>query len=697
MRRDGMEPTSGVPATAAAKPTSARWPYRLAALATLGAFNLVIFNRYFPLSEGWWETYGYLYNSGLRPYRDFDLAFTPLFTIINAGLAQLFDSFFALRLFGVGVFLVAVLLLQLFLEQFFSPKSAAVAVTVATFFVIFEPQFIAKDYHVYQLVLVALSLLLHVRLAGDGRLTARQRIGGTLLLGATVSLVFMLKQNVGGLLLVAVAASIPLVERERPAARTIAFGAGVAASLLLALPVVSPSDWRQLLLANDAKGSLGTVLARVWENELNRLALALALKLCAAYALFRLLFAPPARWTGIWGEAVVSLRSNPRVRRAAFFGLVVLVAASGNRIRHSLMPWVIPVTLALLLVGAWHVARHAVDRTRWVDPRIAAVMPPLLALAYANTTTASFDFNGMHVPVALAIGWALGRVEAWAPPRYWAVAALALLVVVPEIVAAKLRVPYAWWGHRQAPVFSAVHESEYPQLRRMYVSPEYRDTLNTIKHAVDTYSRSRTDVFFYDLPVFYWLHGKLPPFRTVVHWFDVVSSKRMESDLRAMREQPPRLVVAMEPPPVAYVGHRELKKSARLPQEEFRALMDEWAASGEYRLVRSIALPNGTLEGCDVTQDVLVQNARSIGTSLDDLVGASDEAGPEVKLAIRGGTPLREGARLAAGDVVTVRGDYARVRALSELLGVARGEPRDWHTVNIYVREDAASAGAGAL
>src|SRR5262245_29003053 len=112
-----------------------RWRYRIAALLLLAAFHLVTFNRYFPLSEGWWETYGYLYGAGLRPYRDFDLAFTPLFTLVNAGLMQLFGgSFFALRLFGVGVFLAAVLVLHLLVEQLFSPRTAAVAVTVSTFF-----------------------------------------------------------------------------------------------------------------------------------------------------------------------------------------------------------------------------------------------------------------------------------------------------------------------------------------------------------------------------------------------------------------------------------------------------------------------------------------------------------------------------------------------------------------------------------
>ncbi len=684
-------------AAAAERSTSVRWRYRLAVLLTLGAFNLVTFNRYFPLSEGWWETYGYLYNSGLRPYRDFDLAFTPLFTLVNAGLLRLFgDSFFALRLFGVAVFLAAVLVLELLLERFFSAKTAAVAVTVATTFVISEPQFIAKDYHLYQLLLVALSLLLHVELAGNGRLTARRRLAGTVLLGMSVSLVFFLKQNVGGLLLVAIPAAIALVERERPIARVTAFGLGAALAVLLMLPIVSPSDWRQLLLANDAKGSLGTVLGRVWRNELNRDALTLALKMGAVYALARYAFASPRGWSGVWSDSVEALRRTPVVRRVAFFALVVLVAVSGHRIRHTLMPWMLPATLALLGIAVFRVARDTLGGAREAAPRMAAMVLPALALAYANTTTAAFDFNGMHVLVALAIGWILAAFEAWTPPRYWAVAALAFLVVVPEILAAKLKVPYAWWGHKQGSVFAAVEKSDYPELRGMYVTPLYRDALNTIKRSVDTYSRSRSDVFFYNLPVFYWFHRKLPPHRTVVQWFDVVSSRQLEADLRALREEPPRLVVALEAMPAAYAGHRQLKGAARLPQEDFRALMDEWVAQGRFRLIRSIALPNGTLAGCDVTQDVLVQNERSIGLPLEVVLGGAPAAPGELRVnrVARGAARVADGSPLEAGDVVTVGGDYARVQAASELLGVARGEPRDWHTVNIYVREDAAAATA---
>jgi hypothetical protein len=686
---------------------SGRWAWRALPLATLAAFNLLTFNRYFPLSEGWWETYGYLYNSGLRPYRDFDLAFTPLFTLVNAGLLRLFgDSFFAIRLLGVGVFLCAVLALQLLLERLSSPRASAVAVLVATFLVIFEPQFIAKDYHLWQLLLVALALLLHVHLAVAADLSPRRRLGGTALLGALVTLVFLLKQNVGGLLLAAIAASLPLVDRRRPLARLAAYGAGVALTLLAALPVVSPSEWRQLLLANDAKGSLGTVLLRFWQEELNRRPLTLALEMAIAVVVARRVFAPPTRWTGIWSDEFGAFlrRSNdevgafvrrPVVRRAAFVALVVAVAASGNAIRKAALPWIIPVTLALLALAAWHVASGLLGRGRAPDPRAAALVLPLGALAYANTTTAAFDFNGMHVVVAIAIAALLAAVEGWAPPRWWYVAALALAVIVPEIFAAKLRVPYAWWGHRQPSVFSAVHEPAYQQLRGMYVSAEYRDALDAVKRDVDEHSRSRSDAFFYNLPALYWLHGKLPPTRTVVQWFDVVSSRALDADLQTLERSPPRIVVALEPMPAAYAANRSLKGTDHLPQEDFRALMDRWVEDGTFRLVRSIALP-GTRRAGEIEQEIVVQNQRAIGESLEALLraGGPDWDSLEVRLRLPAATAREAGGVLRAGDVVEVEGELADVRRLSELLGIARGDSRDWHTVNVYVRADEAAARA---
>lgn len=672
-------------------PSKIRRRYWFGVGAILAAFNLVTFNRYFPLSEGWWEAYGYLYNSGLRPYRDFDLAFTPLFTIINAVLLRVFgDSFFAIRLFGVVVFVGAAFLLQLVLEELFSPKVAAVAILMASFLVIGEGTFIAKDYHFYQLLFTAAALLLHLRLIRRTDLTPRQQLLGTAAVAVIASLVFFLKQNVGGLLIVAIAASLPFVDRQRPIARLLAYaGGGLFAAVALA-PIVSPSDWRALLLGNDAKGSIGTVLLRVWREPPNREALLTASRLCVAYVVLRYALAPPQRWGAIWSDGLKGVAGRPLVRNGVLLLAAGVVAASGNAIRLAVIPWIIPVSLALLLILLGRVARKAVDRRYDLDPRVVAVALPLAALAYANTNTAIFDFNGMLIPVAVGFAWVLASFEALVPVRYWLVAALACLIIVPELAAKKLRTPYSWWGIKQPSIAQATEKAPYDQLAGMRISARDRDNLAEIKRAVDAHSRDRKDVLFYNLPMFYWLHDKLPPYRTVIQWFDVVTSKQLEADLRAMRERPPRVVVALEPPPVAFWGHKQLRRAEHLPQEDFRDWMDEGVRRGDYRLIRTINLPN-TYENEPFTQDVSVQLESAIGGTPTALLQGKAEGVTVLEVACGEGVTQRpcRAPALTAGDVITLRGTAGSVRTASELIGIARGEPRDWYTVNIYVRADA--------
>jgi 4-amino-4-deoxy-L-arabinose transferase-like glycosyltransferase len=671
-----------------------RWRWRLAVMAGFGALNLALFNRFFPLSEGWWEAYGYLWNSGLKPYRDFDLAFTPLFTVYNGLLLHLTGgSFYATRLLGVGVFLAALLLMELLLEEFYSPRTAAVATATASLLMMSAPQFIAKDYHTYQLLLVLAALLLHVRLAGAAGAGRGRALVGALALGVTLGLVFGVKQNAGALLIASILASLALSRRERWLELGVAVGAGVLIALLLMLPLVSLSDWRALLTGNDAKGDMGTVLFRFWRDPSIWRVIRRGVKISVALAVAGFAFSPPALWRGVLSERLLALSEKPKVRGAAFAVLWVLVVVERRHVSEGIFAYAVPVTIALLLLVAYRVGRGVLTRSLAADPRVVAIIVPLLGLVYNNTTTAPFDFNGMHIPVAFAVGLALGRVEVWMPSRCWGVAALCCLTVAPTVSAAKLRTPYAWWGHLQPPVSSAVYEPDYPELRGIRVDATYRATLNAIKESVDTWSRSDKDAFFFNLPMLYPLHRKLPPFRTVVHWFDVVSTKAMDDEIRRLEEAPPRLVVAMEPMEEAYRGHKRLKGGARLPQEDFRNLMDRWVASGRFRLVRSMAIPNGAHQDEVITQEIVVQNVGVLQRPLGQVVGAAGtDPGDLMTVGLRRAEAQLQVApevTLEAGDVLLVRGLYGRVKALSERVGIARGAPRDWHAVNVYVRSDA--------
>jgi hypothetical protein len=332
-----------------------------------------------------------------------------------------------------------------------------------------------------------------------------------------------------------------------------------------------------------------------------------------------------------------------------------------------------------------------------VNAKYVAVILPLLALGYSNTNTASFDFNGMQIPVAFAVGWMLSRIEAIPQQKFWLLGSLFFLAIVPRIVVGKLMVPYSWWENVQGSVFSAKYQTNYQDLAGIYVNDKYRDVFNVVKQTVDDYSLSNSDVYFYNLPIFYFLHKKIPPHRAVVHWFDVVSSRQMENELRALEKQPPRVIVALEPPPTAFSANRQLKHSAHLPQEDFRDQLDQWVYKKKYRLVRSIALPTQKLgaldmEGLVITQNISLQNSIFFGKDAQNIISVLKLMQKRTQIIdiSRNGLnyPLIAGFTFEAGDVLSLRGDYREVMELSEKIGVARELPRDWNSVNIYLRND---------
>lgn len=676
--------------------------YRLSALLVIGIFNLLIFNRYFPLSEGWWETYGYLYNLGLKPYRDFDLAFTPLFTIINGYLLDIFGtSFFYLRLFGVMVYLLAIYFLQLLLEQFYSVKASAIAVIVASFFLFSEPQFIAKDYHTYQLLIVSLSLLLHSWIAGNVKLTKMQNLGGSLLLGMLVCLMIFLKQNVGVLLFAALILSILLQKREWLLARLLGLSFGIIIALLAMLPIISFADWQNLLFSNDAKGDLVTVLGRVIIDPTNRNILKSSMFIASIYFFISYLFSFKSNLEKKWINVAHVFLIKPLAQRALFATGVLLIVgvAITNSLYHLLRELIIPASLAFLIILGYKIYRKLRDHTdSEIGIKYVGIVLPLIALAYSNTNTAAFDFNGMQIPIAFTVAWILNRIQRFSQQKYFFLASLFFLAIVPRIAIGKLLDPYSWWENTQGSVFSARYQTNYPDLAGIYVDVKYRDVFNMIKQYVDHYSLSKSDAYFYNLPIFYALHKKIPPFREVVQWFDVVSSRQMESELSALKKQPPRIIVALEPSPIAFAVNRLLKQNEHLSQEDFRNQLDQWVSEKKYRLVRSVALPTHMLNLSKleimpmITQNVSIQNASIIGRDLDSIIQESSAMKSEVKILNITRNTLMErplpGFKLEAGDVLTLQGSYQDLMAISDKFGVARDLPRDWNSVNIYLRAD---------
>ena len=171
--------------------------YRLDVIVVLliFIFNLFLFNKYFPVTEGWWEKYAYLFNSGLSPSEDFEIAFPPLFMYINSIYLDLFGkNFFIFRLIGVFLFTLQSILLLMILKKFFSTNVSSLSVLLAEFLFISMPIFIAKDYHTYVYVFEFMTILFLLKSVKSDEKKSQY----FLLIVSTifVTLLFLIKQNI---------------------------------------------------------------------------------------------------------------------------------------------------------------------------------------------------------------------------------------------------------------------------------------------------------------------------------------------------------------------------------------------------------------------------------------------------------------------------------------------------------------------
>src|SRR4030042_5573501 len=101
-------------------------------LIVIGIYNALFFNRYLPLSEGWFSVYAHYMLDGAIPYRDFHFFLPPLYPGIVATFTHIFGaSLIALRVFGIAVTLSITIMLFLLYSRLF-PAYIACIVTIVS-------------------------------------------------------------------------------------------------------------------------------------------------------------------------------------------------------------------------------------------------------------------------------------------------------------------------------------------------------------------------------------------------------------------------------------------------------------------------------------------------------------------------------------------------------------------------------------
>ena len=149
-----------------------------ATVVVVALYHLLFFNRYFPLSEGWFSAYGHLIRTGAVPYRDFYLFVTPLYPLKIAAFGLLFgDAFLPLRALGVLLVCGIATLTYLILVARFTPFAASTATIVSTIYYQSGVAHIGYDFIQFVTLYALLSAYCLVKLIRAAARSEERRVG----------------------------------------------------------------------------------------------------------------------------------------------------------------------------------------------------------------------------------------------------------------------------------------------------------------------------------------------------------------------------------------------------------------------------------------------------------------------------------------------------------------------------------------
>lgn len=640
-------------------------------LAIILAAMLALMNFFafyiFPPNEGWWQSYAYLISKGQVPYKDFNLAFPPLFVYFNYLQLTLSDYFAIYRLVGIAEVLVVFLLLTKLLTNFYSRKISLVAAFVGVTLMMNIYLFIPNDYHVFANLFTLAGLTLYLEFSKETATGKR-----LLYLYATallLSSLLLTKQNIGALLIVAVLATLLYGDFPNRTRYVVHYLVALALFFLgqSALMHLSPDQFVALTLKNDAKGSVNSILFNFIFNELNRKYFILAVTLTLLYFLLRRRLRNPIHQ---WPFLIL--------------GAVTVLTLIFTH-QSPLITLLIVGTISFLLI---EFSKQKKSKLKYGLPFI------FLCLIYANTFTSDITMMYLFPAAAFLVAEILSLIESNFSQKIFVTSCvfLATMFFVAHL-RDKFYFPYEWWG-TQSSVSQATYRLPYDELKFISVDKSTSIFFTAVKSAIDTYSHGDDIYLFPRIPIFYELHNKLPITQNPVQWFDVISQRNMEDELRKIKQAQPALVIMLTSSAAAYAIHEKLKHQPQI-QSMVADYFDSEVSKGKYQLLNYQILNNDIFSSPESSSGRLtitfkVVNPAIFGNTIADIGALPKDISVIKVITHQGDLYYLETLRykLEPFDQIVLQSQAAHVEQIARLIGPPEEKKDFFNALKIYRRTE---------
>lgn len=637
-------------------------------------YNLYFFNRYIPMTDGWYTYLVRLLNEGHILYKDVPFVFPPVYVYLVKWFIGFFgESFYRLHLAGVGVALVVCQLLFLIYRQFFS-NTISVFVAIFAVVLFMEPPVYAPHdyYHVFSVFALGgfycllLSLKHYMGQAHLLRFVVYGFLGGIL-----AGLGFLIRQSSGFFTMV-----LPFLALWFIAWRT----SGLKKSILVSLPYLSgaiivgaatvlwlleqgsltPFLQQTTGAAVESKGgSFMSLFGWVREIELQPKVFMQLIALCSAiplYVLYNWLKTEKAnpikkkarrllsklkpfltkffcdKELVLFSKCYIPLKrigkflSNDNVLFMITIAIIPLVFEGFISFpkpilrMHFYVSLVVVANFLILFVIAYKmfISKAFEDNAAKSKtlPLYFVMLAFSAALSWGTGTSAVVSLFGAYFLSAFTIGYILNII--W--PQYFLRVIFILLFVWLSIgfwVQKKTGELYNWWGLSGDSIKESIYPVNNPYLEGLYTSKKKKFMLESAVSDIQKYTNPKDDIFvFSQVPLFYVLSDRKSFAKPIVHWFDVCPNQWVYNDIELLKTTKPKVIVYEFMTQSVLSAHEKFFRSSnKSAQRDMMITFDDLLAKGEYKLAAAYDVPAIHSLFIMVRKDVFYAQKRDIKKS----------------------------------------------------------------------------------
>jgi Glycosyltransferase family 87 len=540
------------------------WPALLATNAIMGVYNLILFNKFFPVTEGWWSTAAHYILAGKMPYRDFYLPLTPLYPMAITGFVSLFGySFLYLRILGI-LFMLGAASLMFFMFLRFLPAYIAAFVTLVAMFLFQSFSLITYDFNVLVFIFTFTATLLFFGYIDHRAKNITASKIYLVLCAFFVSLLFLTKQNNGVLAFLAFIFLILIINRKKFLYPFLlfcfVFFVPVATMMVwLAQNGALAQFWQQIFRdGTNNKGSLIEIIFAWVPNlltEENIYLLVINFFILFAFRYKNLFF---LKITDM--DAAASGGGDRSKKNFLVFllfclccGLTLFGSLSGNPFFGKInanyfvgyMYRSLPVTLAAFtflwfIVVLLRCLRG--ERSRQNEALLAFLVISITTLLFATTSAHNISLLTVQLSLGLLLGVLVFKEPVFQLSKvFFFCAGLCLIVVTTQ---PKLTSLYGWWGVEVPGLNESTHLVHAPYLQGFYLDEKNKQLFEEVNRIIQANTNGSDTIFtFPHMPVFYLMSGRYPVTFSLFHWFDAASDRVCFMDAERLKKAPPKIIV----------------------------------------------------------------------------------------------------------------------------------------------------------